>query len=91
MEAIFLIRRVVCHGAGTGKEIWLFVDSGLAAYFMETTNGESATLSLLRHFLWNEWGAAFSRSGNLSHRARRGPRISEKGSRDRNLALGMVS
>lgn len=68
MESIFLVRRIQCHEAGTGKEAWIFVDSGLAAYFMETTAGEESTLSLIRHFLWNEWGAAFSYIGKRFRR-----------------------
>lgn len=54
MESIFLIRKINCHPDGIGKEVWLLADSGLAAYLMGQTMGEGCTLSLIRHFLWNE-------------------------------------
>jgi predicted AAA+ superfamily ATPase len=54
MEEIFLLRKINCHALGIGKEIWLLMDSGLAAYLMGTTLGEGVTLSLVRHFVWNE-------------------------------------
>ncbi len=54
MEDIFLLRKINCHPSGIGKEIWLLMDSGLAAYLMGTILGEGVTLNLVRHFLWNE-------------------------------------
>lgn len=59
MQELFLVRRIPCHEAGTGKEVWLFFDSGLAAHLMGQTEGEGPTLSLARHFLWNERAAQF--------------------------------
>ncbi len=55
MEDIFLLRRISCHPLGTGREVWLFFDSGLLAYLLGSTAGEANFLSLVRHFLWNEW------------------------------------
>lgn len=54
MEEIFLLRKITCHPQGIGKEVWLLFDSGLAAFLMGTILGESSTLSLVRHFIWNE-------------------------------------
>lgn len=56
MQEIFLLRKVSCHPEGIGKEVWILMDSGLAAYLMGNAPGESALLSIARHFLWNEWG-----------------------------------
>lgn len=50
---------------------------------METIAGESATLLLIRHFLWNEWGAAFSYSG------KRFPRVYFKSSQGAPVDLVM--
>ncbi|MGK5088135.1 AAA family ATPase [Bdellovibrionota bacterium FG-2] len=57
MREIFLIRQMNCHPGGIGKEAWIFMDSGLCAYLLGTSQGEGATLSLVRHFMWNEWAA----------------------------------
>jgi len=54
MENIFLLRKIACHPEGIGREIWLFTDSGLAGYLMGQIMGEGCTLSLTRHFIWNE-------------------------------------
>jgi len=54
MEEVFLLKRINCHAAGIGKEVWLFMDSGLATYMLGTSLGEGVTLSLVRHFIWNE-------------------------------------
>jgi hypothetical protein len=62
-QEIFLLRKIVCHEEGVGKEVWLFMDSGLAAYIMGTSRGEAATLSLTRHFLWNEWLSQYEYNG----------------------------
>lgn len=55
MQDIFLLRRISCHPLGTGKEVWLMMDSGLAAYLIGNPLGEGGMLSLVRHFMWNEW------------------------------------
>lgn len=57
MEDIFLLRKINCHPAGIGKEIWLFKDSGLAHYLMQQSFGDDITLSLARHYIWNELSA----------------------------------
>lgn len=57
MREIFLVRQLNCHPSGIGKEAWIFIDSGLAAHVMGETQGEAVTLTLARHFLWNEWAA----------------------------------
>jgi predicted AAA+ superfamily ATPase len=54
MENIFLLRKINCHASGTGKEVWMFMDSGLATHLMGTSLGEGVTLSLVRQFIWNE-------------------------------------
>ena len=54
MEDIFLLRKINCHELGTGKEVWLLKDSGIAAHLMGSILGEDCTLSLVRHFIWNE-------------------------------------
>jgi uncharacterized protein len=66
MQQIFMLDRVSCHAAGTGKEIWLFADSGLAAYLMKNTAGVAAQNSLARHFLHNEWRVHQSFQNDLS-------------------------
>lgn len=55
MQEIFLVRKISCHPDGIGKEVWILMDSGLAAYLMGKATGEGSSLSLIRHFLWNEW------------------------------------
>ena len=55
LQDVFLVRKIACHPEGIGKEAWLFMDSGLAAHIMGKSLGEAVTLSLVRHFLWNEW------------------------------------
>ncbi len=59
MREMFLVRQISCHPEGIGKETWLFMDSGLAAHLMGAVGGslagEGPTLTLARHFLWNEW------------------------------------
>jgi predicted AAA+ superfamily ATPase len=55
MQDVFLLRKINCHSAGVGKEVWLLMDSGLATYLMGKRSGEGGTLSLVRHCLWNEW------------------------------------
>ncbi len=57
MREIFLVRQINCHPEGIGKEAWIFMDSGLCSYLLGKTQGEGNTLTLARHFLWNEWAA----------------------------------
>lgn len=63
MEEIFLLRKINCHALGVGKEVWLLMDSGLAAYLMGVSHGENITLSLVRHFIWNEISAQAAYQG----------------------------
>lgn len=65
MENIFLIHRVACHPSGIGKDTWLFMDSGLAAHLLGRVAGEAETLTLIRHFLWNEWLCRTAERGEL--------------------------
>jgi predicted AAA+ superfamily ATPase len=68
MQEIFLLRRVQCHPEGIGKETWMLMDSGLANYLMKSSAGEGATLSLARHFLWNEWACQSEYQGRRTER-----------------------
>ncbi|MGK5083305.1 AAA family ATPase [Bdellovibrionota bacterium FG-1] len=63
LESIFIIRRISCHELGTGKEIWLPTDSGLASYLMKEVQSEGATLSLSRLTLLNELFSHHENSG----------------------------
>jgi len=54
MENIFLVRKIACHPEGIGRDVWLLTDSGLSGHLMGETMGEGCTLSLIRHFIWNE-------------------------------------
>jgi AAA domain len=55
MEMLFLVQRYRCHPSGIGTDAWLLMDPGVARFIMKTENGVGVTLSLVRHFLWNEW------------------------------------
>ena len=68
MEEIFLLQKINCHALGVGKEVWLFKDSGLASYLMGATLGEGVTISLIRHFIWNEINAQASYQGKRLNR-----------------------
>jgi len=63
LEEIFVLRRVICHEAGSGSDYWLPFDSGFAAHIMGETSGEGALLSLGRVFLWNEWACQHNYQG----------------------------
>jgi predicted AAA+ superfamily ATPase len=55
---IFLVRRIPCHSAGTGKDHWIFGDGGIANHLLKSkTAAEGVTLSLARHYLYNELAA----------------------------------
>lgn len=59
MESIFLLNRIPCHKAGIGRDHWLLGDSGLAAHLLGDKLGrEEATLTLARHYLFNEIAAS---------------------------------
>ena len=58
MEIIFLLQRIPCHEKDTGRDHWLLGDSGLVAYLLRNClHTESATLTLARHYLYNEIAA----------------------------------
>lgn len=55
MESLFLLNRIPCHDKGVGRDHWLLGDSGLAAYLLRDRIGtEEVTLSLARHYIYNE-------------------------------------
>jgi len=60
---IFLVRKIACHEAGVGHEVWMPTDSGLCGELMEKKNGEGAALSFARVFLMNEISATNEYSG----------------------------
>lgn len=52
---VFLLQRIPCHPAGTGRDAYLIADSGIAAHlFRSRALTSEATHSLLRIFLLNE-------------------------------------
>lgn len=58
MESIFLLNRIACHPQGTGRDHWLMGDSGLACHLLGSSRkSEKGTLSLARHYLYNEIAA----------------------------------
>lgn len=59
MESIFLVNRLPCHEKGIGLDHWLMGDSGLAAHLLrDKLKTEEATLTLARHFIYNEIAAS---------------------------------
>lgn len=63
MEEVFLIRRLVCHEKGVGKDLWILFDSGLLRHLLGSARSEGASLSLARTFLLNEISARSEYSG----------------------------
>ncbi len=60
MESIYLLNRIPCHEKGVGRDHWLMGDSGLAAHLLRDRLGsEQATLTLARHFIYNEIAANY--------------------------------
>ena len=68
METIFMVRRISCHERGVGKDVWVFGDSGLAEYCIGNSKSDQATLSLIRHTLWNETSALMGYLGVSDNR-----------------------
>lgn len=68
METIFMVRRISCHERGIGKDLWVFGDSGLAGYYIGNSKSDEATLSLIRHALWNETSALLGYLGVSENR-----------------------
>jgi predicted AAA+ superfamily ATPase len=56
-QDVFLVRKIMCHEEGVGKEVWIFFDNGLARYLMKNSPSDGATLTLSRHLLWSETSA----------------------------------
>jgi predicted AAA+ superfamily ATPase len=54
LENTFILRKIPCHDAGVGRDVWLPTDTGIAQQLMEWKSGEGATLSLARIFVLNE-------------------------------------
>lgn len=79
MEEIFLIRRIFPTENSIAKECWIFFDSGLTAYLLNQKITSGPHLSLIRHFLWNEWIAHSQASGKkitgYFYKSSRGPVI----------------
>lgn len=63
MQEIFLVKKIHCHPEGIGNDVWILMDSGLANYLIGKQLGEGGMLSLVRHFLWNEWISQFEYQG----------------------------
>jgi len=53
----FLLHKLDCHDAGTGKEIWVFGDTGLLDSLLPQQAGEGVNLALARTYLYNELAA----------------------------------
>jgi predicted AAA+ superfamily ATPase len=68
MQDIFLVRKILCHENGVGKEQWIFFDNGLARYLMKNNQSDGATLTLARHLLWNETSAQMGFVGLVDDR-----------------------
>ena len=56
-QDVFLVRKILCHEQGVGKDQWIFFDNGLTRHLMKNAPGDGATLTLARHLLWNETNA----------------------------------
>jgi predicted AAA+ superfamily ATPase len=54
MEMVFLLRRFRPHELATGRDIWLFGDSGLANFLLGNKGTPEKSLTLARHFILNE-------------------------------------
>lgn len=68
LEMIFVLRRVPIHEEGVGRDSYMFFDSGFAKYMMGGEFGEGPSLSLARHFVWQETGAYLSCFGMRDER-----------------------
>ncbi len=53
-EDIFLLQKIPCHEEGTGDDLWLFSDSGIARHLLESDIGQGIQLSLGRIFIFKE-------------------------------------
>ena len=63
LEMIFIVRRIPIHDKGVGRDAYLFFDSGFANFMMGNQVSEGVSLSLARHFIWQETGAYLACSG----------------------------
>lgn len=63
LEMIFVIRRIPIHERAVGRDAYIFFDSGFANYTMAGGSGEGKSLTLARHFIWQETGCYLSCAG----------------------------
>lgn len=66
-EDIFLIKKIPCHEAGVGEDLWIFSDSGIARHLLESEIGQGILLSLGRIFIFKEILANFEYAGLSTH------------------------
>lgn len=59
-ELIFVLKRIPIHDRAVGRDGYIFFDSGFANYMMGNQLSEGVSLSLARHFVWQETGAYLS-------------------------------
>jgi uncharacterized protein len=68
LEMIFIVRRIPIHEKGVGRDAYLFFDSGFANFMMGNQVGEGQSLSIARHFIWQETGAYLAFAGTRDER-----------------------
>ena len=66
-EAIFLIQKIPCHEAGVGEDLWIFSDSGIAEYLLQSNIGQGIHLSLGKIFIFKEILANLEYAGKSYH------------------------
>lgn len=59
----FLFKKLNCHEQGTGKEAWLFEDTGLLYYLLPKKSGEEVNQALARTYWLNEVSAGHEYQG----------------------------
>jgi uncharacterized protein len=63
LQLIFVIKRIPIHEQATGRDAYLFFDSGFANFMMGQEQSEGVSLTLARHFIWQETSAYLSTNG----------------------------
>ena len=66
-EDIFLVQKIPCHEAGVGEDLWIFSDSGIARYLLQSDIGQGVHLSLGRIFIFKEILANIGYAGQPYH------------------------